>query len=104
MLQSPTELVPLDSALPPDFIDWDGKGPNARPADTLLNSLIALNKLDLDCSYNIFRNEFLISGQLLTLSLVGELSDNAVLGVRELIARNFEFEPSSRMMQDAIKR
>jgi hypothetical protein len=97
-------LVPLGSALPDDFADIIGNGPNARPADTLFNSLIAIKKLGLDCSYNIFRNEYLISGRLLTLNEVGELSDNAVLGLRQLIRQNFLFEPSARNMQDAVTR
>lgn len=107
MPQSPariTPLVPLDGSLPDDFIDYEGNGPNARPADTLVSSIIALKKLGLDCSYNIFRNEYLISGSMLTLNETGELSDLAVLALRQLVRMNFMFEPSARNMQDAVQR
>ena len=97
-------LVALDSSLPDDFIDFVGRGPNAVPADTLMSSLIAVKKLGLDCSYNIFRNEYLISGQLLTLNEIGELTDKTVLALRPLVRQNFGFEPSGRNMQDACSR
>ncbi len=98
-------LVPLISAsIPDEFVDFDGRGPNAVPADTLLSALIALKKLGLDCSYNIFKNEYLISGQLLTIYDTGQVSDNTVLALRHLIRMNFNFEPSPRKMQDAVTR
>jgi predicted P-loop ATPase len=109
MSQSPAlinraALVPLDSGLPDTFPDTVGSGANARPADTLFNSLIAIRKLGLDCSYNIFRNEYLVSGTLLNVTDVAELSDNTCLALRQLIRQNFDFEPSPRNMQDALTR
>jgi hypothetical protein len=97
-------LVPLSPELPNEFQDFTGSGPRAVPADTLLNSLIALKKLGIDCSYNIFRNEYLISGKLLNLDVVSELSDGLVLALRPFVRLNFSFEPSQRMMQDAVMR
>jgi Virulence-associated protein E len=99
-----TPLVPLDNALPDDFADMVGNGPSARPADTLFNSIIALKKLELDCSYNIFRNEYLVSGRLLSVNDVGELSDLTCIALRQLIRVNFMFEPSKANIQDAVQR
>lgn len=107
MPQSPavtnSVLVPLDSSLPDEFADMVGNGPSARPADTLFNTLIAIKKLGLDCSYNIFRNEYLVSGRILA-SDVGELSDHTCLALRQLIRQNFQFEPRAVHMQDALTR
>jgi len=97
-------LLPVDTALPDRFMDLTGNGANQRPSDTYWNALIALHKLGLDCSYNIFRNEYLISGHLLTLHEHGELSDLACLALRQLIRVNFNFEPSKQNTQDAVMR
>jgi hypothetical protein len=104
MPQSPARLplVPLD--LPTEFRDFAGKDKDAPPADTLHSSLVALRKLGIDCRYNIFRDEYLIGGDALALNDVGELSDNAVLALRHIVGENFGFEPSGRMMQDAVQR
>jgi hypothetical protein len=97
--------------LPNNFIDYAGKGKDAVPADTLRSSLIALNKLGLDCRFDVFRNQALIGGALLTEvspagegSDIREVSDPIELGLREYIAANFDFEPSARMMHDAVMR
>jgi predicted P-loop ATPase len=110
MPQSPALITPtlvsLNSGLPDTFADLAGAGNNQRPADTLYNSIIALQKLGLDCSYNIFRNEFLISGKLLTEDVedVGELSDLTCIALRQLIRQNFLFEPSTANINDAVRR
>ena len=107
MTQSPalrTALATIDTSLPNDFVDYVGRGPNAVPADTLFNALIAIKKLGLDCSYNLFANEYLIGGTVLGSEIAGEVSDAAVLALRQVIRANFGFEPSGRTMQDAVMR
>ena len=110
MSQSPARsnanalLVPLGTQLPNDFADFIGSGPAARPADTLFNALIAIKKLGLECSHNVFRNEYRIGGTMLTITEIGEVSDNAVIALRQLVRQNFFFEPSARNMQDAVMR
>jgi predicted P-loop ATPase len=95
-------IKPIDR-LPTDFVDFMGSGASARPKDTMMNALIALDKLGLDCRYNIFKNEFLISGKVLA-SDVGELSDLSCLALRQAVRENFLFEPSKNNMQDAATR
>ena len=96
---------------PEDFLDFVGTGKNQSPDDTLRNALTALNKLGLDCRYDVFRGRALIGGAVLTDvdpagpgSDVRENSDPIELGLRELIAANFDFEPSERKMHDAVMR
>jgi len=107
MSQVPTRtdamLVPLGTQLPDDFADYIGNGPNALPADTFYNAMIAIKKLGIDCSYNIFRNEYLVGGGMMR-DEIGEISDDRVLALRELVRQNFQFEPSTRNMDDAVKR
>ena len=106
-----SKALALITSLPSDFVDYAGRGKDAPPADTLRSSLIALEKLGLDCSFDVFRNRALIGGAFLKEvnpasddSERPEVSDPIVLGLRELIAANFGFEPSARMMQDAVMR
>ncbi|WP_298107417.1 virulence-associated E family protein [Bradyrhizobium sp.] len=107
MSQSPVRanalLVPLGTQLPDEFADYVGSGPNARPSDTFYNSMIAIKKLGIDCSYNIFRGEYLIGGGMMR-DEVGEISDDRVLALRELVRQNFRFEPSTKNMDDAVRR
>lgn len=93
---------PLDK-LPTEFVDFTGSGPAARPKDTYRGALAAIGKLGLDCSFNIFKNEYLISGSMLA-NDVGELSDGTCLDLRHLIREAFDFEPSKANMQDAAMR
>lgn len=86
-----------------EFVDFTGSGDSARPKDTMMNALVALDKLGLDCRYDIFKNEFLIKGNVLSTD-VGELSDLTCLALRQIIRENFLFEPSKNNMQDAAMR
>ncbi|WP_426438553.1 VapE domain-containing protein [Bradyrhizobium genosp. P] len=98
--QTPGPIVPQE--LPDEFRDFAGKGKDAMPANSMHSSLVALKKLGLDCSYNVFRNEYLIGGA--SFGEGTELSDNAELALRHIIADNFGFEPSPVVMHDAVRR
>lgn len=97
-------LVPLGAALPLEFRDLKGKGENERPDGTYYNALVALGKLGLKCSYDVFHGVYEINGHLLTLFEVGELSDPGCRALRELIRTNFQFDPGASNMADAAKR
>jgi predicted P-loop ATPase len=87
-----------------EFKDMKGKGADARPADTLPNALLAMEALELDCSYDVFRGNYTISGQALSVFEVGELSDPTCRALREIIRNEHGFNVGPVTMADAAKR
>ena len=83
-------LITIGSALPSEFIDY---AKNPRPEDpplaTFHSTIVALNKLGLKGSYNIFRNELLLGSEILNLNDGGELSDHACLALRRIVREIF---------------
>ncbi len=99
------ELIRIDADLPLDFQDKINEGKaDERPDATYLNTMIAIERLGLDCRFNIFTTEYQIAGHLLSVNEIGEMRDAALRGLRELIRRNFRFEPNERNMAAAAMR
>jgi hypothetical protein len=75
---------------------------NGRPRATLPNTKIAIRLLGLQCRYDLFTMRYTIDGHELE-SLVGEVSDPALLRLRELIYEKFSFDPPTTAVQDAAR-
>lgn len=78
--------------------DVDSKG---RPRATMRNAAVALRRLGLTFSYDLFRNRKIISGHTLE-EYAGEISDDACLALRGAIIEGFGFDPGSQNVMDAV--
>jgi hypothetical protein len=81
-----------------EWPDADGKG---RPRSTMRNAAMALRRLGLHFSYDLFRNRKVIGGHALE-EYAGEISDDASLVLRGMIIDEFAFDPGSQNVFDAV--
>src|SRR5580692_3443582 len=86
----------------PPFVDWvyNGKVRDA-PKATKRNAEIALDLLDVKCSYDTFADRRYVAGQLLG-SQVGQITDDVCLLIRRLCRDRFGFDPGKDHLWDAV--
>lgn len=86
----------------PPFVDWvyNGKVRDA-PKATKRNAEIALDLLDVKCSYDTFADRRYVAGQLLG-SQVGQLTDDVLLLIRTICRDSFAFDPGKDNLWDAV--
>src|SRR5580692_7328566 len=71
-----------------------GKGKQKKPVkDSQANVLKAIAVLDLKCSYDIFRNTYIVAGFELGGGLVGDLSDKMTRAFRDYCFQMLRYEP-----------
>ena len=75
---------------------------NGRPRSSLPNTKVALTKMGLECHHDLFKLRYLINGEAIE-SFVGEVSDPALLRVRERIYECFGFDPSTQTVHTAVQ-
>jgi predicted P-loop ATPase len=73
-------------------------------AQSLENALIAINKLDIDCRYDIFHDRIVVSEHQIGLrgDALNNL-ENVALKVRQVVLTRFQFDPGSNFTFDALK-
>lgn len=98
MSNSPTITAPTF----PDVIEV-GRGVNARmvPKPTMANASVALDALEVDCSYDAFHDRRFVGGMVLG-SNVGQITDDVLLLIRKLCRHHFEFDPGKEATWDAV--
>jgi len=78
-----------------------------RPLPTYYNARVAIEALGIECRYDMFHDRMLIGfrGDVAfeVKTLIGEVSDNTLVRLRELISRRFEFDPNDKPVLDAVK-
>ncbi|KAB0264731.1 DNA-primase RepB domain-containing protein [Microvirga brassicacearum] len=77
--------------------DNDKRGPRA----TMRNAAVAIRRLGLSCSFDLFRNRKIVNGKPLE-EHQGEISDDACMALRGLIIEEFGFDPRSEHVRDAV--
>lgn len=76
------------------------------PAASLRNTVIAINALGIECKLDLFHGKTLIGyrGDIITVqNLVGELTDNALGGIRSIIDKTYGFDPSDNNVFAAVR-
>ena len=82
-----------------------GKGKEKKPRrDSQINVLKAIDVLGLRCSYDIFRNSYIIEGFELGQELVGDLGDKMIRAFREYCFQMLRYEPGIGETREALKR
>jgi hypothetical protein len=75
---------------------------NGTPRATLENTRLAVEALGVVCSHDTFHDKMLLGGHTIA-QWAGELSDNACLMMRNVIRKEYDFEPSALTMIDAAR-
>ena len=88
-------------SLPLQFVDLQGK--KDEPAPTMLNTRIAIQRMGLDCRYDIFHDRYLIEGSAFGNSAL-QLSDAVARKLRESIRLAYKFDPGKDNAMDALYR
>ncbi len=78
--------------------DPDGKG---LPRATMRNALLALRRLELAFSFDIFRHQKMVGGNALE-EQGGEISDDMCSLLRKFVIENFDFDPKAENVRDAV--
>jgi hypothetical protein len=81
------------------FPDLTDKG---LPRGTCENTRLAVEDLGIECRYDTFHDRMLLGGHSIG-QWAGELSDNACLVMRNIIRKQFNFEPNAATMLDAAR-
>jgi hypothetical protein len=79
----------------PDVTDKGGLRPS------LPNTKVALTKLGVDCRHDLFKLRYLVDGHELE-NFVGDLSDPALLRLREIIYERFGFDSKTETVHAAV--
>src|SRR5262249_8914507 len=80
---------------------YSRKNPSGH-ASSFDNAITAIDRLGIDCRYDVFHDRMLVSGHVLQLGTDGNL-DSVSLMVRRLIVDSFQFDPGAQNTFDAIK-
>jgi predicted P-loop ATPase len=80
------------------FPDVTKKG-GLRP--TLPNTKVALGQLGVECRHDLFKLRYLVNGLELE-NFVGDVSDPALLRLREVIYERFGFDPNTETVHTAV--
>jgi hypothetical protein len=83
---------------------WPVQSSKGPKPDSQGNVLMAIEVLGLDCSFDIFRNMYIVEGFALGGGLVGDLNDKMVRAVREVCQKKLQFEPTAAAVREGLKR
>jgi predicted P-loop ATPase len=90
----------LTKIKPMKFVDFEGR--SQTPAATLANTNIALQYLPLKFSLDTFRDRRTVGGVALTTDASGQVTDEAITAVREMIRQKCGFDPGKNNAWDAV--
>lgn len=80
---------------------WPDCDRSGNPRATMRNAAVAIQRLGLSCSFDLFRNRKIVGGRSLE-EHQGEISDDACMALRGLIIEEFGFDPRSEHVRDAV--
>jgi len=80
---------------------WPDCDRNGNPRSTMRNTVIALQRLELGFSQDLFRHRKIVSGLAME-EQQGEISDDACALLRALIIEAFNFDPKAENVRDAV--
>src|SRR6266851_7846802 len=84
--------------------DWRERGKGGIPIASMHNARVAITALGIECSYDIFHTKMLFGfrDDAVRYELGGEMSDNAVIRLRQIISVQFGFDPKEQHTRDAV--
>lgn len=80
---------------------WPDTNAARQPRPTFRNTLVALQRLDIQMRYDLFRRRKMVDGHALE-AFEGEVSDDTCMVIRRLIIDDFGFDPGNDHVRDAV--
>jgi predicted P-loop ATPase len=89
-------------------IEWRECKANGKPKPSMHNARLAITALGIVCSRDTFHNKTLFGYRDETLkhelqSIVGEVSDDGIIALRQLMSDRFGFDLEDKATRDAVK-
>lgn len=81
-------------------IHWPDQDDDGNPRSTCTNANVAIEALQLDCRKDLFHDKCYVGGHAIQ-AWAGDLTDDAVLMVRQAIKRQYGFDPGEKNTRDA---
>ncbi len=92
---------------PKKKVRWREKDHRGKPKASLFNARQAVTLLGIVCRYDVFHNRLLISARdgdevEIDHRILGDVSDDSLLALRQIISDAFGFDPSDTFVRDAV--
>ncbi len=86
---------------------WRETDKHGEPAPSLHNARLAVTAIAVTCSFDIFHNKLLVGyegdgEQHVVEQLGGEVSDNAVMALRQILSDQYGLDFGTQMVRDAV--
>ena len=86
---------------------WREQTANGSPVPSMHNARLAITAMGVECSYDTFHNKMLFGYKDDTVRhvlepILGEVSDNGIIGLRRLLSDRFGFDLTERHVRDAV--
>ena len=87
--------------------DWREQRKDGSPVPSMHNARLAITALGVECSYDTFHNKLLFgfkddSTQHAVEHVVGEVTDNGIIALRQLMSDTFGFDLTDKHTRDAV--
>jgi len=89
-------------------LEWRERRVNGKPVPSMYNARLAITALGIVCSRDVFHNKTLfgyrddkVKHELQ--SIVGEVSDDGIIALRQLMSERFGFDLEDKATRDAVK-
>lgn len=80
---------------------WPDTNAARQPRPTFRNTVVALQRLDIQMRYDLFRRRKMVGGHALE-AFEGEVSDDICMVIRRLVIDDFGFDPGNEHVRDAV--
>jgi predicted P-loop ATPase len=80
--------------------DWREQRKDGSPLPSMHNARLGIVALDVECSYDTFHSKLLLDSK--DESIVGEVTDNAIISLRQSMSDQFGFDLTERFVRDAV--
>ena len=88
--------------------DWREQRADGSPLPSMHNARLAITAIGVECSYDTFHDKMLFgykddTARHVVQPILGEVSDDGILGLRRLLSDRFGFDLTDKHVRDAVK-
>jgi predicted P-loop ATPase len=107
ILRSHTQAQPTRKMRSATTPDWREQRQDGSPLPSMHNARLAITALGIECSYDKFHNKLLFgfkddSVRHAVEQIVGEVTDNGIIALRQLMSDTFGFDLTDKHTRDAV--
>ena len=100
----PTKKMTRSAGAP----NWRERRADGSPIPSMHNARLAITAIGVECSYDTFHDKMLFgykddTARHVVQPILGEVSDDGILGLRRLLSDRFGFDLTDKHVRDAVK-